>query len=155
MPWFGHATDSDGQRHWVGVDWDRHRICVVGNCKGSRRSLRYRELPIRPLLYRLLRKAFESSGARFQHPQSGQSDAITGISPHNLIRLAKTIAADAGLKPWPKMYQAMRSSCENDHKLRGVAEATYSAWMGHSPEVSRKHYTAPTDQEFAAVAKVA
>ena len=49
----------------------------------------------------------------------------------------------------------MRSSCENDWKMRGVAEATYAAWMGHSAKVSRKHYTAPTDQEFAAVAKVA
>ena len=62
---------------------------------------------------------------------------------------------DAGMKPWPKLYQAMRSSCENDHKMRGIAEATYSCWQGHSPTVSRKHYTAPTDQEFAAVARVA
>ena len=155
LPWSGYATDSDGKRHWIGVDWDRHRICVVGNCKGSRRSLRYREVPVRPLLFRILRKAYESSPARFQHPQSCRSDSICGVAPHNLTRLGKSIVAKAGLKPWPKLYQAMRSSCENDHKMRGVAEATYSAWLGHSPTVSRRHYTSPTDSEFAAAARVA
>lgn len=154
LPWSGHATDSWGERHWIGVDWDRRRICVVGNCKGSRRPLRYREIPIRPLLYRLLRKTFDSSEARFQHPEA-ESASISGVGPHNLIRLAKRAAMSGGVKPWLRFYQAMRSSCENDWKMRGVAEATYAAWMGHSATVSRKHYTSPTDQEFAAVAKVA
>ena len=144
LPWSGHATDSDSERRWIGVDWDRRRICVVGNHKTKRL---YRELPIRPLLYRLLLRAFDAA-------EDG-AVSITGLSPNNLTRIGRKAARDAGMKPWPKLYQAMRSSAENDHKLRGVAEATYAAWMGHSPTVSRKHYTAPTDQEFAAVAKVA
>lgn len=152
LPWSGYATDSAGKRHWIGVDWDRRRICVVGNHKTTRR---YRELPIRPLLYRLLRKTFNTSEARFQHPQSGESGSITGLGPNNLTRTAQKSVKAAGIKPWPKLYQAMRSSCENDHKMRGVAEATYAAWMGHSPTVSRKHYTAPTDAEFAAATRVA
>lgn len=143
LPWFGQATDSVGEGHWIGIDWDRHRICVVGNHKTTRR---YRELPIRPLLYRLLLKAFDSA-------EDG-AVSIVNISPNNLTRIGQKAARDAGMKPWPKLYQAMRSSCENDHKLRGVAESTYAAWMGHSPTVSRKHYTAPTDQEFAAVARI-
>lgn len=144
LPWSGHATDSDGERHWIGVDWDRRRICVVGNHKTKRR---YREVPIRPLLYRLLLRAFGVA-------EEG-AVSITDLGPNNLNRIAQKAARDAGMKPWPKLYQAMRSSCENDHKMRGIAEATYSCWQGHSPTVSRKHYTAPTDQEFAAVARVA
>ncbi len=142
--WSGHATDSGGERHWVGIDWQRRRICIVGNHKTKRL---YRELPIRPLLYRLLLRAFDAAAAG--------AVTITSISPNNLTRIGQKAARDAGMTPWPKLYQAMRSSCENDHKLRGVAEATYAAWMGHSPTVSRKHYTAPTDAEYAAVAKVA
>lgn len=143
LPWSGHATDSDGERHWIGVDWDRRRICVVGNHKTTRR---YRELPIRPLLYRLLLKAFDAA-------EDGAL-TIVNISPNNLTRIGQKAARDAGMKPWPKLYQAMRSSAENDHKIRGVAESTYCEWQGHTPSVSRKHYVAATDQEFAAVARI-
>ncbi len=49
----------------------------------------------------------------------------------------------------------MGSSCENDWKVQGIAEATYTAWIGHDAKVSREHYVAPTDGEFARVTKVA
>lgn len=143
LPWSGHATDSDGERHWVGVDWQRRRICLVGNHKTVRR---YRELPIRPLLFRLLLKAFDEA--------KDGAVTIVNIRPNNLTRIGQKTVRDAGMKPWPKLYQSMRSSAENDHKLRGVHEATYAVWMGHSPTVSRKHYTAPTDAEFAAANKM-
>ena len=56
---------------------------------------------------------------------------------------------------WPDFFQAMRSSCENQWKAAGVAEATYAAWLGHDPSVSRKHYVAPTEAEYDAVTRVA
>lgn len=126
----------------------------MGNCKATDHPLRYREVPICPLLYRLLRKTYEASPARFGHPDE-TAKSISGISPHNLTRLASTIRMDAGLSPWRKMFQSLRASCENDWKRRGIPEATYTAWMGHSSKVSRKHYVRPLDSEFAAVAKVA
>ncbi len=49
------------------------------------------------------------------------------------------------------MIERTRTSCENDWKQKHVAEATYCVWLGHSPTVSRKHYVAPTDNEFEAV----
>ena len=52
-------------------------------------------------------------------------------------------------------FQSMRSSCENDWKEQGFAEATYCAWIGHDPKVSRKHYVSPTEAEYAQVTKVA
>ena len=154
LPWSGHAVDSEGETHRIGIDWDRHRLLVVGNCKATDRPLRFREVPICPLLYRLLRKTYESSPAGFGHPDE-EAKPISGVSPHNLIRLAKSMCLDARLKAWPKMYQSLRASCENDWKQRGVPEATYTAWMGHSAKVSRKHYVRPLDSEFNAIAKVA
>ena len=41
------------------------------------------------------------------------------------------------------------------HPQSGESEATYADWMGHSPTVSRKHYTAPTDAELASIARIA
>ncbi|MFB3138111.1 MAG: hypothetical protein ACE10B_02700, partial [Phycisphaerales bacterium] len=145
LPWSGQATDSEGLRHRVGVDWDRRRICVVGNHKTKQR---YRQVPICPTLYDILLRVFESA-------EDG-AVTITGLSPNNLTRIGQRIIRSAGLTPWPKLYQAMRSSCEGDWRQGGVAEATYAAWMGHSPTVSRKHYVGvPLDAEFNAVARPA
>ena len=62
-----------------------------------------------------------------------------------------TIALAAGLKPWPKFYNALRSSCEQDWKAGGIAEPTYCAWVGHGAGVSRGHYTSPMESEFSAI----
>ena len=58
------------------------------------------------------------------------------------------IVKGAQLERWPKLFQTLRSSCENQWKTEGVAEATYAAWLGHSIAVSRKHYVQPLDSEF-------
>ena len=70
---------------------------------------------------------------------------------NNLTRNAHKLCKAAKVKPWPKFFQAMRTTRENDLKLMGVAEVTYCKWQGHAPEVSRKHYVEPTDEEFAVV----
>ena len=36
-----------------------------------------------------------------------------------------------------------------------VAEATYCAWLGHSPRVSREHYVTPTSDEYQAIIRAA
>ncbi|MCH8165392.1 MAG: hypothetical protein IH889_07265 [Planctomycetes bacterium] len=144
LPWSGYAMDSDGRKYWNGVDWERKRVCLVGNHK-TRCS--YREVPICPRLYDILLGVFDSA--------TDGAVTITGLSPNNLTRLGQRIVQSAGLTPWPKLYQAMRSSCENDWKQGGVAEATYCTWAGHSPTVSRKHYVAPTEAEYEAISRVA
>ena len=141
MPWDGHATDRRGKRHWVGVDWDRRRIGVVG--KGHR----YRELPICPRLHTILLDAFQDA-------RDGSVTA-TGLTTNNLTRQAQRHARAADVAVWPKFFQAMRSSCENEWKQGGVAEPTYCAWMGHSSKVSREHYVSPTESEFDSITQVA
>lgn len=112
----------------------------MGNSKTKRV---YREIPICPRLNTILLEAFDAAEAGTM--------TVTGLSPNNLTRLGKGIVQAVGIKPWPKLYQAMRSSCENEWKQAGVAEPTYCAWLGHSPTVSRRHYVAPTEAEFEAI----
>lgn len=144
LPWRGWATDSDGEKFQVGVDWSRRRIALVGNHKTVRR---YRELPIVPLLHKILLTAFESV--------QDKSAPISGVANGNLTRNAQIIVRNAGLDPIPGLFRSLRSSCENGWKQDGVAEPTFANWLGHSPAVSRMYYTAPTDQEFASVTRVA
>ncbi len=35
--------------------------------------------------------------------------------------------------------------------MNGAAEATYAAWMGHSPTVGRRSYVAPLATEYEAI----
>ncbi|MCH8151337.1 MAG: hypothetical protein IH830_03075 [Planctomycetes bacterium] len=141
LPWSGQVTDPGGERHRVGVDWERRRLGIL-----SDKTRRYRELPICPRLYDVLLRAFDNA-------EDGQV-TVTGLSVNNVVRDGKRLVRAAGLTPWPKLFQAMRSSCENDLKVAGIAEPTYASWMGHSPTVSRQHYVAPLESEFAAVTAI-
>ena len=118
----------------------RRRICLVGRNKTKRI---YREVPIAPRLYRILLRAHEAA-------QAGQV-AVCCVLTNNLTRDAAERMKAAGLKPWSKPYQALRSSCENDWKEKGVAEPTYCCWIGHGAKVSRDHYVSPTENEFVSV----
>ncbi len=138
LVWDGKATDREGTERRVGVDWEDRRIRLV-----SVKTRMYREVPICERLYEILLDTFEKA-------EDG-AVTVTGLSPHNLTRLALKMAEAAKVRPWPKFFQAMRSSCENDWKVKKVAEPTYAAWLGHSVEVSRQHYVSPTDEEFAVV----
>lgn len=140
LPLSEHAGDGEGVKRWVGIDWDKLRIHLV-----AEKTDRHRVVPIAPRLHELLAEAFNDlpDGAT----------RIVAIAPNNLTREGKAIVKAAGVKPWPKLFQALRSSCENDWKQGGVAEATYCAWAGHSTAVSRGHYVSPTDAEFEAIAK--
>jgi len=138
LAWSGEAIDRQGESHWIGIDWNRRRIHLV-----AVKTRMFREVPITPRLYEILTDAYEEA--------ENDAERITGLSPNNLIRLGQDIVKAAGLAVWPKLFQAMRSSAENDLKASGVAEATYAAWMGHSAKVSRESYTAPMDEEFEAI----
>ena len=142
LPWNGKAVDANGKEHEVGVDWERRRLRLVGTQKGAR-SRRFREVPICPRLYDMLLAAFDAA-------PDGQ-ETVTGLSSNNLTRTAQAIARKAGLTVWPKFYNALRASCEQDWKTSGVAEPTYCTWIGHGAGVSRDHYVSPTDGEFAEV----
>ena len=72
------------------------------------------------------------------------------LAPQTAFKRAAAYCHAAGLAKWPDFFQAMRPSCENDWKVAGFAEPTYCTWVGHSAEVSRKHYVVPTETEFAA-----
>ena len=49
------------------------------------------------------------------------------------------IIVRAGHKPWPRLFQNLRGSCETDwvgvHPAHEVA-----SWLGHSPSIAARHY---------------
>ncbi len=59
----------------------------------------------------------------------------------------------AGLEHWPKLWQNMRASCRTDLEAR-FPGFVVDAWLGHSAEVGRKHYTRVNDEHFQAACGV-
>ncbi|MBX9792234.1 MAG: tyrosine-type recombinase/integrase [Pirellulales bacterium] len=73
-------------------------------------------------------------------------------SDSNLRTQFERIIRRAGLEPWPKLFQNLRSTRETElaeeHPLHVV-----TAWMGNSQSVAAKHYLQVTDDHFARAAK--
>ena len=67
----------------------------------------------------------------------------------NLRTYLLRIIRKAGLTPWPKLYQNMRSSCETELLDRYPTKAVCD-WIGNSQAVAMKHYAQVTDRHFAA-----
>ena len=64
------------------------------------------------------------------------------ITGNGCITLAFNKACKAaGVEPWKKPFQILRSSCEQELGMKGFPEYVTAAWLGHSTLVARKHYT--------------
>ena len=91
LPFAGRGTDYRGEVHAIGVDWDRHRLKILGTHKGSK-SRRYREMPIRPKLYEILIEAYgagmghtpRTSQKHYVSPTDAEFESVTGGSGHKV-----------------------------------------------------------------------
>ena len=79
--------------------------------------------------------------------------ALSGASRDTAMRtqLLKIIAR-AGLKPWPKLWQNLRSTRQTELADSFPAHVA-SAWIGNSVPVAVKHYLQVTDDHFALAAE--
>ena len=61
--------------------------------------------------------------------------------------MIERIILRAGLKPWPKLFQNLRSTRETELAERWP-EHVICAWIGNSRVVARKHYLQVTEEHF-------
>ncbi|MDP6720165.1 MAG: tyrosine-type recombinase/integrase [Pirellulaceae bacterium] len=114
---------------WASVDWDMRRLTIIAKKTGKRRIV-----PIEPALYRLLLDAFDDA-------LPGEDNVVPTrlVRRNNLELRLKAAIRRAGLQPWAKPYQVLRSNRETDWAQR-YPQYVVSAWMGHNMSVSEKHY---------------
>ena len=65
----------------------------------------------------------------------------------NLRTQAHHIIRRAGLEPWPKTFQNMRSTRETELAEEYPVQVV-CAWIGNSPQVAAKHYLQVTEDHF-------
>jgi integrase len=117
---------------WGDVDWERRRLRVRSPKTERHEGHGERWVPVVPQLMDLLEQAFDVA-------PEGQTRIIADRAGGYLRRMMRAIVKRAGVTPWARLWQTLRSSCEK----RWAAEwpqLAVSQWIGHSLTVSGKHY---------------
>ncbi|MCE9605333.1 MAG: tyrosine-type recombinase/integrase [Planctomycetia bacterium] len=147
--WGGLRTPSEPLAlTWNDIDWEKNRIrvsCIKTEHHDGRAE---RFIPIFPELRPHLETVFHD-------PNGGNEFVITRYrnDNSNLRTQMHRIIRRAGLTPWEKTFQNLRSTRETE-----LAEVyplhVVCSWLGHSPKVALRHYTQTTDEHFAKAAHI-
>ena len=101
-----------------------------------------RVIPMFPELLPHLRAAFDAA------PDGALRVIPRADGGRNLGTQLKRIIRRAGLTPWPKVFQNLRSTRQTE--LAGEHPAhVVCGWMGNSRDVAAEHYLQVTDDDFA------
>ncbi len=128
---------------WPDIDWERERFTITSTKTEHHEGGGSRICPIFPELRPYLMDAFEQA-------EDGDEYCIMRYrNPAMNLRTKLTrIIKQAGLKPWPKLWQNLRSTRETELADEFPAHVV-CAWIGNSVAVATKHYLQVTDDHFA------
>jgi integrase len=134
-------SEVEGLR-WADIAWQARRF-VVADRKRSRveQGLEaQRTVMLDPRLEAALLEARELAPPR--------TELVCPALPHKLelAELVRAAQARAGVEKWPKLFQRLRQSCENDWREKYPAHVV-ATWMGHSAAVGERHY-ASVDERY-------
>ncbi|BAM03928.1 phage integrase family protein [Phycisphaera mikurensis NBRC 102666] len=129
---------------WADVDWAAGRLLVRSPKTAGHAGHETREVPLFPELLEALRETFEAAPAGAVH-----------VVPYAATRTGQAFrkpvlaAIDrAGLKPWPRLFHALRASRQTDLNDR-YAGHVVAAWLGNSEKVADAHYNRITADHWA------
>jgi integrase len=132
------------QLKWSDVDWAKKQLTVRSPKTAHHAGHAERMVPVseelQPILFKLFEMATEGDVLLF--PKLVGSSGNLRTTFHKIIERA-------GHKPWPRLFQNLRGSCEtdwaDDYPLHQVA-----SWLGHSPSIAARHYLKHKDLNFQA-----
>ena len=127
---------------WDDILWDKKRFIIHSPKTEHIEGKDTRICPLFPELEFYLMEAF-------QQAEAGQKRVINidlNISS-NLRTQAHRIIKRAGLKPWGKTFQNLRSSRETE-LVEDFPVHVVTEWLGNSPDVARKHYLQTHEGHF-------
>ncbi len=128
---------------WTDVDWSRSRFLVHSSKTERYEGKDCRWVPMFPELRSHLEQAFDGI-------EAGASEYVITryrLTNSNLRTQFNRIIRRAGLKPWPRLFQNLRSTRQTE-----LAESfplhVVTAWIGNSQVVAKRHYLQVTDEHF-------
>ena len=134
---------------WRDIDWAQDRMTVPSS-KTAHCGKASRVVPLFPELRKYLDEAWElpaTAGTEYVINRYRGAEV-------NLRTQLERIIAKAGVKPWPKPFQNLRSTRETQLAEQFPIHVV-TEWIGNSAAVAAKHYLQVTDEHFATAANVA
>jgi len=135
---------------WEDVDWDHNRVTVHSPKTEQYEGKESRVMPLFPELRPFLEAAFNEAEARLGRPPSGSDCVIEARyrgEGKNLGTQLKRFIKRAGITPWPKLMNNLRSSrCTELERV--FPEYMVTAWCGHSEKVAKEHYWQTTEEDY-------
>ena len=125
---------------WADVDWERGRLNVRSPKTERHAGHEQRLVPITPKFMAILQEAFDAA-------PEGQTQVVTIRSYAHMHKTFRAILRRAGIEPWKKLWQTLRSSCEKEWAMT-FPQYAVSKWIGHSITISGKHYANSVPDEL-------
>jgi integrase len=135
---------------WGDVDFATGRMTVRSAKTEHHKGKEKRVIPLFPELREYLEDARELAGDLAANPK--QPIITRYRKGANLRTQLERVIGRAGLKPWPKLFQNLRSTRETE-----LAESfpihVVCEWIGNSQAVAKKHYLQVTATHFQVATK--
>ncbi len=143
----GLRVPSEVRRlRWGEIDWQHGRFTVASPKTEHHDGHDARIVPLFAELRPYLLDAFEEAEPGAEYCITRYRDPAA-----NLRTQLKRIITRAGIKPWPKLWQNLRSTRETELVEHFPAHVV-TAWLGNSEQVAARHYLQVTDEHFARAA---
>ena len=127
---------------WDDILWDQNKISITVPKLAHLNGHGSRVIPLFPEVRAVLEEAFELAGEGAAYVITRYRRSNTNLRSQ-LLRIIKR----AGLEPWPKLFQNLRSTRQTELS-REHPEHVVVAWLGNSPQVAKKHYLQVTEEDF-------
>ena len=127
---------------WQDINWEQSRMLIRSPKTERHAGGESRLAPIFPELRPILMDAFEEAEPGTKHVVTRYRTQST-----NLRTQAHRIIKRAGLKPWTRTFQNLRSSRETELTERFPLHVV-TQWIGNSQLIAAKHYLQVRDEDF-------
>ena len=133
---------------WENVAWDLRKFLVHSKKQKKDRNKAKRWVPIFDELLEYLEDAHKQAS----YPIKGPVITLADCTAVNLRTQLERIILRAGLTPWPRLFQNMRSTRETElikDKDNPLSLVAVCQMIGNSPKVALQHYNQNlTDEEL-------
>ena len=136
---------------WQDVNWETERIVVQSPKTAHHPGKGNRVIPFFAELKPILTEAFHLALDGTEYVVDGDyrkaANTPSGWRNCNLRTQFERLLKRAGLKPWPKLFHAMRASRETE-LAKTYPIHVFTSWLGNTPRIAMKHYLQVTDDDF-------